>query len=372
MTRVSCVVGSALVAAVTMVAGAAAAVPVAEGASSGKDRLAALLMRLDPGARVGGNTQVSTVPGAVVVGVGRRPNFVMGLASRQRIVGGQGHDELGARGAGTHIRGGRGHDLIHGMRGGQQLVGGPGDDHIFGGRGDDRLDGGPGHDRLVDRQGATVVVTGRGKNRVDVADGEGDELVLCSAGSVNRIRADRGDRLHPRCRRGRSIVHYVSTTQPRGYAAASDDLGRPRAQAASCYPNDKSLCPLTGDGSNTTPYASPCDVEFSAECTVTFAARSLTGLWANEYVPAYGCSPTSPDLNTTNYAPGGTALPEGVQVYGLGNIGVSITGTGDFNYVGGMYGGATSGANTLTGSPYSSATNWTTGTNSYYVVLHCE
>ena len=150
------------------------------GGISGKAALAERLMRLDPGARVGGNTQVSTVAGALVVGVASRTNFIMGLASRQRIVGGRGHDQLGARGSATHVLGGRGHDLIHGMRGSQRLTGGPGRDHHLGGPGGDRLEGGHGDDRLVDKQGPTFVVTGRGENRVDVADGDGDELVLCT------------------------------------------------------------------------------------------------------------------------------------------------------------------------------------------------
>ena len=355
--------------------GAAVAVPtVAEGAAHGKAALAARLMRLDPGARVGGNTQVSTVAGALVLGVAGRTNFIMGLGSRQRIVGGRGHDQLGARGSGTHVRGGRGDDLIHGMRRSQRLTGGPGRDHIFGGAGRDRLEGGPGDDRLVDKQGPTVVVTGRGENRVDVADGDGDELVLCTPGSTNHIRADRGDRLHPRCRRRPSSVRYRSTEQARRNARASDDHRRPsppRARASqSCVPAP-TTCPLTGDGSNDLPYVQPCDTPYPAACTVTFASRSLSGLWANEYVPAYGCPPSNPDFNGTNYAPGGTALPPGVQVNGLGNIGVSITGTQEFTYRPAPRQGPYDGGSTATGGDNSSATNWTIGANSYQVVLHC-
>jgi hypothetical protein len=69
-------------------------------ASSGRDGLAARLIRLDPGARLGANTQVATVVGARLAGVRGRVNFIIGLAPRQRIVGGAGHDQLGARGAG--------------------------------------------------------------------------------------------------------------------------------------------------------------------------------------------------------------------------------------------------------------------------------
>ena len=68
-----------------------------------------------------------------------------------------------------------------------------------------------------------------------------------------------------------------------------------------------------------------------------------------------------------SYAPGGTSLPPGVGVNGHGDIGMSITGvqrgegTLSFRY----------GLGTKTGFPESSVTNWTTGTRSYQVQLHC-
>ncbi|MFL5856481.1 MAG: calcium-binding protein [Solirubrobacteraceae bacterium] len=121
-------------------------------------------------------------------------------------MGGAGHDQLGARGAGgARILGGHGHDVIHGGHGHDVIHGGSGDDRIHGGHGDDRIDGGagrdrleggPGHNRIVDLQGPTVVVAGPGRNHIDVADGSGDR-VLCAAGSIKRIVVDRGDRLHP-------------------------------------------------------------------------------------------------------------------------------------------------------------------------------
>jgi hypothetical protein len=67
-----------------------------------------------------------------------------------------------------------------------------------------------------------------------------------------------------------------------------------------------------------------------------------------------------------DYAPFGTSIPFGVEVQGLGPIGVSISGesgaTGDPNSAGG----------TLTGFSDSSATNWKGGTQSYKVILHCS
>ncbi len=310
------------------------------------DRLADRLIRLDPGARIGGNTQVLTAPGARLVGVPGRANFAIGLGPRQLILGGPEHDQLGARGAGARILGRGGHDLIHGGSGDELLAGGSGDDLIYGGPGRDELVGGPGNDRFVDRDGATLVDTGPGRNRVDVSDGDGDERVRCSPGSVNHINADRGDRIHPRCRAGASTVRYTRSSSE-----------GPAADAAQQQP-------VSGDGSNNNPYTAACDDEIDLDCTVSaFASRSLSGLWKNEYVPAYKCPDSHPWLLNKGYAPGGTALPNGVEVAGLGPIAVSITGvsTSPDRYANG----------TATGFPNSSATSWSLGTNSYQVKLHC-
>jgi hypothetical protein len=345
----------AVVGVLVVVAGAGLVVAAALGRQSPRERLATRLMSLDPGARIGANTQVGTTAGARLLGSRRRANFMIGLGARQRIVGGPGHDQLGARGAaGVRVHGGGGHDLIHGGRGDQLLAGGAGDDLIYGGAGRDRLHGGPGNDRLIDRQGATVVVTGPGRNRVDVADGDGDERVLCAPGSVNRIEADRGDRLRPSCRRGASSVRY----------------GRPPSGAPAAHAAQQQ--PVSGDGSNDNPFIAACDDPSQDPCTVSsFPARTLSGLWSNEYVPAYICAPPPGDptgrlfLQDQNYAPGGTSVPNGVEVQGLGPIGVSITGTSPGIPL------SPRATGTLTGFPYSSATNWTTGTNSYKVILHC-
>ena len=202
--------------AVVVVVGAAAAVVLedAQAGLSDRDRLAIRLLRLDPGALVGGNTQVASVAGARLVGVPGRVNFMIGLGPRQRIVGGRGHDQLGARGVGGSVHGGPGHDLIHGFGGHDRLHGGHGHDLVHGGGGDDRIVGGHGHDlirgghghdrlhggagddRFIDRQGNTVVITGPGTNHVDLADGNSDR-VHCAPGSTNHIVVDRGDRRPP-------------------------------------------------------------------------------------------------------------------------------------------------------------------------------
>jgi hypothetical protein len=374
------------------VGAAVPAVPGNAGASSDRDRLAARLLRLDPAARVGGNTQVAAPAGTTLVGVRGRVNFILGLARRQRIVGGNGHDQLGARGHrarvhgaggpdlihggrgaqrlhGGHghdrihaghghdmIRGGHGHDRIHGSHGHDRIHGGHGHDRIHGGAGRDRLEGGAGRDRLIDRQGATIAVAGPGDS-VDVADGDSDR-VACAAGSTNRIVVDRDDRLHPSCRGPAASVSY---RRPPDGALTAD---APAARAAQ-------QPPITGSGSNADPYTAECVDPQNVDCTTPlFAARSLTGLWANEYVPAYKSPTSHPYMYNRSYAPQGTVLPPGVGVLGLGPIGMNITGIEtrqdvEFDAT------RVYALGTLTGGLNSSATNWELDTNSYQVQLHC-
>ena len=403
----------ALVGALAVMVCGGAAVPAVLGnaaASRDRDKLAARLLRLDPAARVGGNTQVATPEGAGLVGVPGRVNFMLGLGRRQRIVGGNGHDQLGARGHRARVRGAGGPDLIHGGRGDQRLHGGHGHDRIHGSHGHDRLHGGRGHDRihaghghdmihaghghdmirgghghdrirgghghdrihggagrdrlegghgrdrLIDREGATVAVAGPGDS-VDVADG-GRDRVACAAGSTNRIVVDRGDRLHPNCRGPAATVSY---RQPPSAASPAD---APAARAAQQQA-------VSGDGSSSNPYIAECADPQNVVCTVSaFAARSLSGLWANEYVPAYKCPTSHPYLYDHRYAPAGTSVPNGVEVSGLGPIGVSITGIKTTRVtVDEITSAYTTG--TDTSFPNSSATNWEIDTNSYQVKLHC-
>jgi RTX calcium-binding nonapeptide repeat (4 copies) len=315
----------ALVVAALVTMGAGALVPVAHARS--KAELAARAMRLDPGARIGGNTQVATAAGARVLGVPGRVNFMVALGARERIVGGAGHDQLQARGSADRIFGAGGPDLIHGGRG-------------------DVLDGGPGDDLIIDDQGGATVRTGPGSDKV-IAPGRGD-LVVCAAGSHDDlIYADRSDTIAPSCRRNRSRVLY-----------------RPAPALAPRAAHTAQLT-VSGDGSNDHPYTAPCDNPGLVDCTASsFAARTLRGWLANEYVPAYQCPSDHPYLFNDSYNPFGTALPAGVEVLGLGPIGVSILGVNTAADVPWAIG-------TFTGFGISSATNWKGGDQSYQVVLHC-
>ena len=182
--------------------------------------------------------------------------------------------------------------------------------------------------------------------------------MLCAAGSTNRIVVDRHDRLHPNCRGSASRISYRRPSN-----------GAPTADVRAAHASQPQR--VSGDGSNDNPYTAECVDPQDVDCvTPLFAARSLSGLWANEYVPAYKCPPSHPYLYNQKYNPQGTVLPPGVGVLGLGPIGMNITGVkteqvAEFDATW-MY---TYG--TLTGGLNSSATNWTTGTNSYQLQLHC-
>jgi hypothetical protein len=323
--------------------------------SGGNEPSATELVHQDPGARVDGNTIVAIGKEDEVIGVPDRPNFIVALGTGDRITGGDKDNELGALGENDTIVADRGHELI---------VAGPSGTV---------LDQGSGHDLVLDNYPDTTIDVESDANVV-VATGHDDHIV-CSAGAFHdKIYVNGSDTVNSTCHNDGDPV------RPDGQAPA--DLTRaakaPRAHAAAgpaAY-----AASVSGDGSNSNPYTAPCDsqpqvsVGSSASCTVTFPERTLSGFWANEFVPAYRC-PTSglfygnfPYLVNQGFAPAGTTLPNGVEVQGLGPVGVSIIqhstsnelyySTGHFYATG-----------TLT--DVSSATNWTLGSNSYRVILHC-
>ena len=160
--------------------------------------------------------------------------------------------------------------------------------------------------------------------------------------------------------------------------AAATPLPRPcathspssRARTARAAP--EAVASISGDGTNDSPYVAECADPQNVVCTTPmFLPRSLIGLWSNEYVPSYKCPPSHPYLYDESYHPAGTALPHGVGVLGLGPIGVSITGIRTTDVTTSLDITSIYTTGTYTGVPNSSATNWTTGTNSYQLQLHC-
>jgi len=313
-------------------------------------KLAKVLRKRDPGKRVDGVTLVGTKTGVVLRGARGRINFEMALGRGEVLIGGATHDELGAYTGvrGVRIDGGAGPDLIHGMGLAQRLSGGagndliyggpgddtinggPGDDTIYGGRGDDTINGGGGDDRIMDLHGATTVTTGSGASWVDVRDGRGDDRVSCAAGGQTRVLADRSDRLSRSCRR---MTDSAATRIFGGMATGRRAAVGPVAHTADA---------VTGTGTVTNPYEQDCTNNYLVGgedyCfTPLFPARTLQHFWSNEAVPSYACPYDAATYNPGNYngvylypvnlAPGGTTIPQGVGVLGLGPIGMSITAT---------------------------------------------
>jgi hypothetical protein len=111
---------------------------------------------------------------------------------------------------------------------------------------------------------------------------------------------------------------------------------------------------------------------WTVECVMAFPERSLDGFWSHQQVPAYKCPSVGPNpvkgypddpwqLVREDYVPFGTAVPPGVEVRGLGPIGVAIP----------VPDRSTRGQRYQTKRDSSSATNWTFEKQSYQVVLHC-
>ena len=95
-----------------------------------------------------------------------------------------------------------GADLLRGGSGDDTLLGGSGRDFVKGGPGEDTIAGGPGPDRIDDSSGPTEVSTGANSgpelDRVDVADGKGDDTVTCNTPRTTVI-ADPGDEVEGQC-----------------------------------------------------------------------------------------------------------------------------------------------------------------------------
>jgi hypothetical protein len=103
-----------------------------------------------------------------------------------------------------------------------------------------------------------------------------------------------------------------------------------------------------------------------------FRRRYLKGLWANEYVPAYRCPSDYRYLIYRRYVPNGVVVPSGVEIDQGGRpgdpwpIGIIIS-----NFSTTRARNGTLGMGTMSGLLNSSATNWSTRTAGYKVILHC-
>jgi Ca2+-binding RTX toxin-like protein len=325
---------SALAAAVLVAMGVLAGAATATAARATRaSALAAALVARDPGARTGANTIVAAANGDRILGVKDRSNFIAALGTNQTIIGGNRHDNLGARGDNATIRAGKGGAFVYGGRGATLI-------------------GGPAKDVLVDQKpDAVLKVSGDGDT---VVAGGAHDKVVCPAGSKHDvIYAGATDVITPTCRHDHARI------------LALTKLRRPRPNVTA------KAAAISGNGSNDSPFIAPCDDPGDTDCSITaFPTRTLSGAWASEYVPAYKCPPDHPYLYFKGYAPFGVALPPGFEIHedqGSWAIGISITGKstvneGKFDLFAGSY----------TGFPNSSANNWLWGGSHWYQVeLHC-
>jgi Ca2+-binding RTX toxin-like protein len=146
------------------------------------------------------NTSPSVQPGLIILGPPPPTSVDRGGPDDDRLDGGSGHNLIRGGRSNDLIRGGGGHDRGYGGPGNDRSYGGAGNDFLYGGAGNDRIAGGPGKDRIVDHRGATTAFAGSGNNVVDVADGRGDDRVVCTPGTITDLRADRRDRIARSCR----------------------------------------------------------------------------------------------------------------------------------------------------------------------------
>jgi hypothetical protein len=298
-------------------------------AQAGTDRLAERLRKLDPGALVGGNSIVGTSPGQQLGGVRGRPNLIAALGDGETIRGAAKNDQLGAIG--------RDATIVAPAEGHSQIVAGPGSKVIVSGQG---------HNLIYSHAGGATIMLKSPGNEV-IADGLGDKILCDAHASDERIRVATAVKVSKSCERHDNTIEPAPEAPLRRVASPT----------------------VTGSGTNEDPYQTDrCD-EYgpSLTCIARFPARTLTGFWAHEYVPAYLCPSERPWLVNQFYAPLGTRLPAGVEVEGLGPVGVSISAT----WPAWLPYATAYARGTLTGYPHSSATNWTLGTASYRVILHC-
>jgi hypothetical protein len=139
-----------------------------------------------------------------------------GSNREDRIRGGETRDVVFASFGNDWVAGDAGHDVLDGEHGADVVTGGPGRDALFGGYGSDVLRGGPSGDALRGGDGADRLLGGPGKDTLfgnpgsdEIAGGPGSDLIVadnyddhdrisCGSG-VDRVRADRTDRVAADC-----------------------------------------------------------------------------------------------------------------------------------------------------------------------------
>jgi hypothetical protein len=295
---------------------------VATLAYADNEKLAKHLHKLDPGGKVGGKSIVGTKPKQELHGVHGKPNFIIALGDDSTIHGASKNDQLGAIGDATKIvPSNHGHSLI---------VAGPHSKIVVPGKGHNLI--------FSHAKGATIILESPGDEVI--AKGPHDRIVCKHHANHELIEVAKGEKVSKSCKGHHNTIEHLTSSS----VSARSSAARAHASAEEC------IFPAGG----TPP---------QVECVRTGDTRTLPRLWANEQVPEYFC-PNGYFLVNQNYAPAGTHLINGVEVKGLGPVGVYIP----F----GVYG--TPRLYIGNSSQNASATNWANnpfGPASYTVILHC-
>jgi hypothetical protein len=251
------------------------------------------LHKLNPAALLGGKSTVGTKPKQELHGVHGKPNFIVALGDGATIHGASKNNQLGAIGDGAKIvPPNHGHSLI---------VAGPHSKIVVSGQGHNLI--------FSHANGATIILESPGDELI--ANGPHDRIVCAKHANHELIEVAKGEKVTRSCKGHHNTIEHLTTS----FVSA-------RSSAATAH---NSSARVTGDGSNENPYGAACDDPSKVDCTVSsFASVTLNGFWTTESVPAYACPQDHGYLLNQNYAPAGTSLINGVEVEGLGKVGVSI------------------------------------------------
>jgi hypothetical protein len=285
---------------------------VATVARADNEKLAKHLHKLNPAALVDGESIVGTKPGETLHGVHGKPNFIIALGDDETIHGASHNDELGAIGNDvTILPSSHGHTLI---------VGGPHSKIVVTGEGHNLI--------FSHAKGATITLESPADEVI--ANGPHDKILCAKHSSQELIEVAKGDKVSKSCKGHHDQIEPAPALSLSAHSSAA------RAHASA-----------------------ECNLGSVGDCTVRSFTHTLDGLWVADTVPSTRCFPGV--LVNQNYAPFGTTVIPGIEVEGLGPIGVNIS--TPFR--------DPSEGNRVVGNDGGSATNWVTGSASYTLILHC-
>jgi len=119
-----------------------------------------------------------------------KDQIVIGENTGEKIITGDGDDNVSGKGGDDFIESGDGNDLVSGGDGNDKIIGGDGDDYIIGGEGDDVVSDGAGSDYIVLGKGNDTFVYYLDRNRdcLDFAvGGEGDDTLVIVTTEIDEV-----------------------------------------------------------------------------------------------------------------------------------------------------------------------------------------